>query len=136
MISVRADIPPARRLLNDGNGLFFLSVCNGDRAGARRFKSRIFFHDDREPVRADAAAAVVEQVQVFGQRLIDADGERKRLEKQRDERPAGVKGSESKLSNENFVKRAKPEVVEQTKQRLAELKEQLAAVEKNLAELK
>ncbi|OQA02832.1 MAG: Valine--tRNA ligase [Planctomycetes bacterium ADurb.Bin401] len=113
------------KILNDNADL----IC--DRAGLEKFTA-----SPEQPKPENAAAAVVEQVQVFVQGLIDADAERKRLEKQRDELLAGVKGNESKLSNENFVKRAKPEVVEQTKQRLAELKEQLAAVEKNLAELK
>ena len=40
-----------------------------------------------------------------------------------------------KLSNENFTSRAKPEVVEQSRQKLKELQEQLAAIEKHLAEL-
>jgi valyl-tRNA synthetase len=46
-----------------------------------------------------------------------------------------VKTNEAKLANENFIKRAKPEVVEQTRRRLNELKQQLAAIEKNLREL-
>ena len=79
---------------------------------------------------------MVEQIQVFVEGLIDTEAELKRLEKQKEEKLAAVKSNEAKLANENFVKRAKPEVVEQTKQRLAELKEQLAAIEKNLSELK
>ena len=39
------------------------------------------------------------------------------------------------LANENFIARAKPEVVAQTKEKLAELTEQLEAIEKHLAEL-
>lgn len=104
-------------------------IC--DRAGLEKFNA-----SSKEIKPANAAAAVVEQIQVFVEGLIDADAERKRLEKQKEEILAGVKANESKLNNENFVKRAKPEVVEQTKQKLAELKERLAAVEKNLAELK
>jgi valyl-tRNA synthetase len=42
---------------------------------------------------------------------------------------------QAKLSNEGFVSRAKPEVVEQSQQKLKDLMNQLAAVEKNLAEL-
>ena len=40
-----------------------------------------------------------------------------------------------KLSNENFTRRAKPEVVEQSRQKLKELTDQLEAIEKLLAEL-
>jgi valyl-tRNA synthetase len=111
--------------LNDNADL----IC--DRAGLEKFSAS---PDMAKP--ANAAAAVVEQTQIFVEDLIDADAEIKRLEKQRDEILNGVKGGESKLNNANFISRAKPEVVEQTKQRLAELKEQLAVIEKNLAELK
>ena len=83
-----------------------------------------------------AAAGIVEQVQVFVDELIDSAAELKRLTKQKDEILVGIKSYESKLGNENFVSRAKPEFVEQTRGKLAELKEQLDAIEKNLAELK
>ena len=42
---------------------------------------------------------------------------------------------EAKLSNENFVNKAKPQVVAQARNRLAELSEQLKTVEKHLSEL-
>jgi valyl-tRNA synthetase len=113
------------KILNDNADL----IC--DRAGLDKF-----FASPTEVKPQTAAAAIVEQIQVFVHDIIETGAELKRLEKQRDEILAGVKSNQAKLSNENFVKRAKPEVVEQTKQRLAELNEQLAAVEKNLAELK
>ncbi|MCH8216691.1 MAG: hypothetical protein IH892_07960, partial [Planctomycetes bacterium] len=47
----------------------------------------------------------------------------------------GLKGGEGKLSNEQFLQRAKPEVVQQSQQKHAELQEQLATVERHLAEL-
>jgi len=46
-----------------------------------------------------------------------------------------IKPLAGKLSNENFTSRAKPEVVEQSRQKLKELTDQLAAIEKLLAEL-
>ncbi len=46
-----------------------------------------------------------------------------------------MKKTESKLGNEKFVTRAKPEIVQRERDRLAELQEQLATVEKNLADL-
>ena len=44
-------------------------------------------------------------------------------------------GVEAKLGNENFVNKAKPEVVAQAMARLGELTEQLETVEKHLSEL-
>jgi valyl-tRNA synthetase len=131
-------VPPGKKLTASANAPDKLSkTLNGnsdlicDRAGLDKFIA-----SPKESKPENAAAAVVEQIQVFVEGLIDAEAERKRLEKQQEEILAGVKANEAKLANENFISRAKPEVVEQTKQRLAELKTQLEAVEKNLAELK
>ena len=83
----------------------------------------------------NAASVVAGQVQVYVHDVIDPDEERKRLQKQKEFVEKGIKPLEAKLANENFTARAKPEVVEQSRLKLAELQEQLAAIEKHLAEL-
>jgi valyl-tRNA synthetase len=83
----------------------------------------------------NAAAAIVEQMQIYLHDAIDVEAELKRLTRQKEETLKVKKGTEAKLANKNFVNKAKPEVVEQTKQRLAELTEQLAAIENHLAQL-
>jgi valyl-tRNA synthetase len=82
-----------------------------------------------------AAAAIVEETQVYVHNVIDPDAERARLAKQRQEIEQAKKSVENKLANENFVTRAKPEVVAQARERLQQLQEQLQAVERHLAEL-
>ena len=67
--------------------------------------------------------------------MIDPDAERQRLQKQKEQLVKGKKGVEGKLGNENFVNKAKPQVVAQAKARLSELTEQLETVEKHLSEL-
>jgi valyl-tRNA synthetase len=67
--------------------------------------------------------------------VIDPEAERARLTKQKQEIEQAKKGVESKLANENFVARAKPEVVAQAREKLQQLQEQLQAVEKHLSEL-
>jgi len=83
----------------------------------------------------NAAAAIVEDLQVYVYDVVDADAERERLQKQKEFIENGIKPLQSKLSNESFVSRAKPEIVEQSKQKLKELTDQLEAVNKHLAEL-
>ncbi|MHC4927312.1 MAG: hypothetical protein ACYTER_08280, partial [Planctomycetota bacterium] len=73
--------------------------------------------------------------QVYVHDVIDPEEERKRLQKQKEFVEKGIKPLAGKLSNENFVSRAKPEVVEQSRAKLKELQDQLAAIEKHLAEL-
>jgi valyl-tRNA synthetase len=81
---------------------------------------------------ADAATAVHEDLEIYVHGVIDPDAEQKRLAAKKEELIAGIGRCEAKLGNESFVNRAKPDVVERERQRLAQLKEQLAAIEKNL----
>ncbi|HSV27583.1 MAG TPA: class I tRNA ligase family protein, partial [Sedimentisphaerales bacterium] len=82
-----------------------------------------------------AAAAIAGEVEVYLHDVIDVDAEMQRLEKQK-QQILGLTGSlETKLANENFLARAKPEVIRQSRDKLTELNEQLAALEQRLAEL-
>ena len=83
----------------------------------------------------NAATAIVEGTQVYVHNVIDPAAERARLEKQKQEIEQAKKAVEGKLANENFVTRAKPEVVAQAREKLQQLRDQLQAVEKHLAEL-
>ena len=60
--------------------------------------------------------------------IVDIEKERTRLSGQRDKLIKGVEGTRKKLSNENFISRAKPEVVEREKVRLGDLEAQLETV--------
>ena len=93
---------------------------------------------DAEAAKPTASATeVVEAVEVFVplEGLIDLDQERQRLGKRIAEVANGLGGLEKKLSNENFVTRAKPEVVERERERRTRLAEELAALEANLKDL-
>ena len=83
----------------------------------------------------NAATTIVEDTHVYVHDVIDPEAERARLAKQKQDIEQAKKGVESKLANENFVARAKPEVVAQAREKLQQLQEQLQAVEKHLAEL-
>ena len=84
---------------------------------------------------AQAAIAVGEGMEVYVDGVIDVQAELERLQKQMEELAGALKRCEAKLENDNFVNRAKPEVVQRERDRLEQLKEQLATVEKNLEEL-
>ena len=83
----------------------------------------------------NAAASIVDEMQVFVHDVIDPAAERVRLEKQQQQIIGFITPMEAKLANENFTSRAKPEVVLASRQKLQELKDQLATVEKHLAQL-
>jgi valyl-tRNA synthetase len=83
----------------------------------------------------NAATAIVEQMQIYLHDAIDIKAERNRLKKQKIQLKNAKKAAQVRLSNENFLSKAKPEVVAQARQRLAELTEQLQTVEKHLGQL-
>ena len=75
------------------------------------------------------------EVHVDVSRFIDVVAERNRLEKERENILKQIASIESKLSNKSFVDRAPAEVVQQQRDKLAELRGQLASVEAALKKL-
>ena len=67
--------------------------------------------------------------------VIDIEAERVKFEKQRQQTENAKKAIEAKLANENFITKAKPEVVAQARDKLSQLTEQLETVTKHLLEL-
>jgi valyl-tRNA synthetase len=68
--------------------------------------------------------------------LIDPAEEVKRLEKQLAEKTKQLDGTQKKLSNADFVKRAPKEVVEQQQQLVTDLQQQIRIIEETIRELK
>ena len=131
------NIPPKTRLAVSAKALQAISDilnCNAELvcqlAGLESFAATV---DAEKP--GNAAAAIIEGVNIFVHDVIDPAEERKRLEKRKAQIENGIKPLQGKLGNENFMTRAKPEVVQQSKDKLAELLEQLAAIEKHINEL-
>ncbi len=82
---------------------------------------------------AHSATAVVQSLELFIplEGLIDLDVERQRLEKRIDEVEGRLRASESKLSNENFIKRAPADVVAHEKEKQAAYLERLEKLKEN-----
>jgi valyl-tRNA synthetase len=112
------------QILNDNSGL----ICQ--LAGTKVFKAG---PDVVKP--KSAASAILDDMQIYVHDVIDPEAERQRLEKQKDEIEKAKKAVEARLNNENFVNKAKPQVVAQARDKLAELTEQLKTLEKHLSEL-
>jgi valyl-tRNA synthetase len=83
----------------------------------------------------DAASAVVRDVDVYVCGVVDVEQEKGRLTKQRNQLAGQIAGTQKKLANENFINKAKPEVVDRERQRLTDLKNQLEALDANLRAL-
>jgi valyl-tRNA synthetase len=136
-IRSRCNIPPSSKLVVSVNAPQDLSgILNADAgllcqlANLKEFSASLSASKPK-----NAAAAIAGQMQIYVHDAIDVAAERKRLTKQKEQIEGAKKGVEAKLNNENFISRAKPEVVAQTKEKLTEYTEQLKAVGKHLAEL-
>jgi len=68
--------------------------------------------------------------------FFDVDAEQKRLTSEKEKLAKFVKSLQGKLNNENFTSRAPAEVVQQQRDKLAEVREQLGKVEVALAKLR
>jgi valyl-tRNA synthetase len=68
--------------------------------------------------------------------LIDLEAEAKRLEKQLAEKRKHLQAALAKLQNENFISKAPPEVVQQQRELVADLENQIRLLEENLRELR
>ncbi len=84
-----------------------------------------------------SAASVVEDIRVYVPLagLIDVDAEIERLKKLLVTSEKNVAKLEGQLNNEGFVSRAPAEVVEQSRERLANEKETITVVQEQLAQL-
>ncbi|HCO93315.1 MAG TPA: valine--tRNA ligase [Phycisphaerales bacterium] len=100
-------------------------------AGVKEFQAGT---DIVKPV--NAAVSIADVTEVYVHEAIDPQIEQRRFEKQKQQIEKAKESVEAKLANENFVTKAKPEVVAQAKVRLAQLIEQLKTVEEHLSELK
>jgi valyl-tRNA synthetase len=68
--------------------------------------------------------------------LIDVAAEIKRLDKQLAEKKRALQASQTKLDNPNFRDRAPPEVVQQQREQVTDLQNQISVIEENLRTLR
>ncbi|MBN1435728.1 MAG: valine--tRNA ligase [Sedimentisphaerales bacterium] len=80
----------------------------------------------------DAAVAVSDELEIYIHGVIDPQAERDRLTQQKQDLEKQLQSVQAKLANENFVTRAKPEVVQVQRDKAQQLQEQLASVQNNL----
>ncbi len=99
-------------------------------AGVKKFEAGT---ETAKPV--NAAVAICDTTEVYVHNAIDVGAERAKLEKQKQHLENAKKNLDVKLSNQDFVTKAKPEIVAKTREKLAEVTEQLQTVENHLLEL-
>ncbi len=131
------NIPPATMLTSSANTTARVAEILNDNSEliCQMAGTKVFMAGSDIEKPKDAATAIVDDMQIYVHGAIDPVAERAKLEKQKEQLEKAQKSAEAKLGNKNFVTKAKPEVVAQARDRLAELTEQLKTVEKHLSEL-
>ncbi|HJT75977.1 MAG TPA: valine--tRNA ligase [Gemmataceae bacterium] len=92
--------------------------------------------DVRKPAQSATAVHPDFEAYVSLRGLIDPEKESQRLEKQRAEKQKHLQAARAKLENRNFTERAPADVVQQQRDRVADLEAQIAALEANLRDLR
>jgi valyl-tRNA synthetase len=100
-------------------------------AGVKEFEAGVAIV---KPANA-AMSLTADATETYVHNIIDPKAERRRLEKQKQQIKKAEKAVEAKLSNEDFVTKAKPEVVARAREKLTELLEQLETIDKHLSQL-
>ncbi|MCH2375284.1 MAG: class I tRNA ligase family protein, partial [Planctomycetes bacterium] len=79
-----------------------------------------------------AGSTVVSEVEIYLHDLVDKDAERQRLERLLGDLGKRQKNLSSRLSNESYVKKAPKHLVQQTRDELAEVEKEIAALDVQL----
>jgi valyl-tRNA synthetase len=110
------------------------AVDRGSEAGDRTGVAKPAASGSADAAGARYASAVTSLGDVFIDLAgkIDVAAERQRLAKEHEKAQKSLAATKAKLANDSFVTRAKPEVVEQERRRLAEAEEQCARLAKLL----
>jgi len=87
------------------------------------------------PKPKNAATAIVDEIQIYVHNVIDVEAERNRLKKQKQQIEKAKHATEAKLTNKNFINKAKSQVVAHAQEKLRQLTEQLETITQHLSEL-
>jgi valyl-tRNA synthetase len=82
-----------------------------------------------------ASVAIIDEIEIYLTGLIDPDKEKEKLNKQKDKLTRLLKGLEGQLNNPGFINKAPAQVINNEKQKLAELKSRIDRIEDNLKQI-
>jgi valyl-tRNA synthetase len=134
------NVPPGRKvsvvLRGEADVLDRVERLSAQFQALARIETITFARDRKRP--QVAASAVTRGVEVFLplEGLIDLDGERSRLSREYDKVVAELEGVRRKLRNQDFLNKARTDVVDREKQRLVDLEATLAKLDRARENLK
>jgi len=102
------------------------------------YASKVTLEETEENIPENSVSAVTDKAQIFMplEDLVDFDKEMARLNKEKETLNKEIARANGKLSNENFVKKAPPAIVEEERQKLKKYHEMMDKVNDRIEALK
>ena len=141
-VRTEMDVPPSRKaklyITSEDAGLRTVFEENKEVYVNLASTSEIIVQADKNGISEDAVSVVIPGAVLYLplEDLVDFEKEKERLHKEKDKLTKELARSKGMLSNEKFLNNAKPEKVQEEKDKLAKYEQMMAQVEARLAQMK
>ncbi|MBQ5446498.1 MAG: class I tRNA ligase family protein, partial [Lachnospiraceae bacterium] len=141
-VRTQMEVPPSRRakiiVVSENEDVEKIFENNKEVYVNLAFASEIVVQNNKEGVAEDAVSVVIPDATVYLplEDLVDFEKEKERLNKEKEKLAKELKRSKGMLSNEKFVNNAKPEKVQEERDKLAKYEQMMAQVEERLSQMK
>ena len=141
-VRIEMDVPPSRKaklyITSEDAGLRTVFEENKEVYVNLASTSEIIVQADKNGISEDAVSVVIPGAVLYLplEDLVDFEKEKERLHKEKDKLTKELARSKGMLSNEKFLNNAKPEKVQEEKDKLAKYEQMMAQVEARLAQMK
>ena len=141
-VRTQMDVPPSRKaklfITSDDESVRKIFEDNKEVYVNLAFTSEITVQQGKAGIGDDAVSVVIPDAVAYLplEDLVDFEKEKERLNKEKDKLTKELARSKGMLSNEKFLNNAKPEKVQEEKDKLAKYEQMMAQVEERLAQFK
>ena len=135
------DVPPSRKaklfIVSEDKALCEMFETNKEVYVNLAFTNEIVVQNDKNGIGDNAVSVVIPSAVVYLplEDLIDFQKEKERLMKEKEKLTKELARSKGMLSNERFLNNAKPEKVQEEKEKLAKYEQMMVQVEERLAQM-
>lgn len=141
-VRTEMDVPPSRKaklyIVSEDAGIRAVFEANKEVYINLAFANEITVQADKNGIGEDAVSVVIPGAVVYLplEDLVDFEKEKERLNKEKEKLTKELARSKGMLSNEKFLSNAKPEKVQEEKDKLAKYEQMMAQVEERLTQMK
>ena len=139
-VRTEMDVPPSRKaklfIVSEDKALCDIFEANKEVYVNLAFTNEITVQDNKDGIEDNAVSVVIPGAVVYLplEDLVDFEKEKERLMKEKEKLEKELARSKGMLSNERFLSNAKPEKVQEEKDKLAKYEQMMAQVMERLAQ--